>query len=124
MDPAFKVPPEVVPDLNKLVPPQNPKVDTIFADKQQRLLIEPLYSCWTGQEGGRPFLAVANVAYYPGSRVSPLLPDVLLAIDMAPVDDLHARENHSYFQWVRGFSPDVVIDIVSELDDFDEQKRL
>jgi hypothetical protein len=42
-----------------------------------------------------------------------VVPDVMLSVDVQ-VGDLSQRENNSYFLWVIGKAPDVVIELVSD----------
>jgi hypothetical protein len=106
--------PAVVPDLDNLVTQDDTPVESIFAEKQQRLLTEPLYASWAGPGEGRPFLALANVGYFYAYRQPPLVTDVLLALDAAPSGDLDTKEGHSYFQWLQEKPPEVIIEIVSD----------
>ena len=46
--------PAVVPNLDDLVTDDDTPLDSIYTEKQQRLLTEPLYSSWTGPGEGRP----------------------------------------------------------------------
>ncbi len=110
--PAPELPPEVVPNLDDLVTQDDTPVDSIFAEKQQRLLTHCLYASWAGP--GRTFLALANVGYFHTYRQPALVPDVLLALDVGPAGDLHSKEGHSYFQWLMGKPPDVIVEIVSD----------
>ncbi len=53
-----------------LVTEDDKPLDCLFSAKQQRLLVEPLYSSWMPQpdedhpETSRPFLAAANVGVF------------------------------------------------------------
>lgn len=107
------LPPEVVPDVSVLVTVDDAPVDSIFAEKQQRLLTEPLYSSWAPPEG-KPFLALSNVGYFYAYREPPLVPDALLSLEVTAPPDLDVKEGHSYFQWLMGKPPDVIVEIVSD----------
>jgi Putative restriction endonuclease len=111
----WELDPEVVPNLDDIVTEDQAPLDKIFTEKQQRLLTEPLYNSWAGPGEGRPFLALANVGLFHIYRQPPLVPDALLSLDVTLGEDLHLKENHSYFIWVLGKPPDVVIGIVSDL---------
>jgi Uma2 family endonuclease len=89
-------------------------VATLFEAKQRRLLTEPLYSSWAGPGKGIPFLALSNVGLFYSCREPPLVPDALLALGGGVGEDLHVKENHSYFVWLQGKAPDVVIEIISD----------
>jgi hypothetical protein len=113
-DPDRTVPPEVIPNLDALVIEDDTPVDSIFAEKQQRLLAEPLYSSWPGPGPNRTFQAFANVGLFFAPQEDPLAPDAMLATDVPTGGDLALRRNRSYFVWERGKPPDVAIEIVSD----------
>jgi Uma2 family endonuclease len=108
------VPPEVVPNLDELVIEDDAPMGSIFTEKQQRLLTEPLYNSWAGPGEQRPFLALANVGLFYSSRQPPLVPDAMLSVDVELGADLSQRENRSYFMWIIEKPPDVVVEIVSD----------
>jgi Uma2 family endonuclease len=110
--PVFE-PPDV-PDYDALVTEDDAPLDSRYTEKQQRLLAEPLYSSWPGPGDGRPFVVMANVGYFFALGQPPLVPDCLLSLDVSPAADLRAKENRSYFTWVMGKPPEVVIEIVSD----------
>src|SRR5258707_14676676 len=76
------VPEWAIPDLSKLITEDDTPVDSIFAEKQQRLLTHPLYCSWPGPGEGRPFLALANVGYFYSYRKPSLVPDMMLGLDV------------------------------------------
>jgi Uma2 family endonuclease len=106
--------PTLVPNLDDLVTEDDTPVDDIYTEKQQRLLTEPLYSSWAGAGEGRSFLALADVGWFHTVGQPPLVPDALLSLNAAPAGALRAKEGRSYFQWLIGKSPEVVIEIVSD----------
>jgi hypothetical protein len=95
-----------------------------FTEKQARLLAEPLYISWTGPGEGRPFMALANGGLFYSVREPPLMPVATLAVDVRAGDDLSPKENRSYFTWLVGKSPDVVVDIVSDGQGGEEDHKL
>lgn len=111
--PPDKVPPEVIPDLDKLVIENGEPVDNIYAEKQERLLTEPLYCHWSAP-GGKSFQVFANVGLFYADKTDPLAPDAMLATDIPTGGNLSLRENRSYFIWDRGKPPDVAIEFVSD----------
>jgi hypothetical protein len=68
-------------------------VDNLPSEKQQRLLIDPLYSTWSGPGPGRSFLAAANVGLFYAVHRPPLIPDVFLSLDVAVAEDWWAKAN-------------------------------
>src|SRR5581483_2428432 len=70
-------------------------------------------SSWTPPADGG-FLALANVGWFYNYRDPPLVPDVLLSLGVAPAGDLPSQEGRSYFQWLIGDPPQVIIESVSD----------
>lgn len=106
------------PDLSTVVTDDDAPVDNFPSEKQQRLLTEPLYSSWSGppaavDEAPRPFLAAAKVGLFAAVKEPPLVPDVMLALDVEVHPDWWEKERRSYFFWDLGQIPDVVIEIAS-----------
>jgi Uma2 family endonuclease len=106
-------------EMENLVTEDDTPVDNILSEKQQRLLTEPLYGAWSGPTqctpGHRRFLALANVGLFYALREPPLVPDMMLALDIpGPGADLSLKANRSYFVWKQGGKPPVVaIEVVS-----------
>lgn len=124
--------PEKYVDLSEvvknLVTEDDEPVDNMFSGKQQRLLVEPLYSSWTpppaeeGAEdapespptpGPRPFLAESNVGVFYSVNQPAVVPDMFLSLDIIPPGEWNAEEQRSYFLWDFGKPPEVVVEIVS-----------
>jgi Uma2 family endonuclease len=101
------------PDASLLVVDDGAPVESLFAEKQQRLLVEPLYGCWTPSDG-RPFRALCNVGLFHAYKEPPCVPDAMLALGVPPTDGIQLADNRSYFMWVVGKPPDVVIEVVSD----------
>ncbi len=106
--------PDVIPDLDTLITEDGKPVDNIFIEHQYRLLTESLYTSWAGPGNGRPFRVMSNVGLFFTAKVPPLVPDVMLSLDVAPPKDVRAKESRSYFVWIIGKLPEVVIEIVSD----------
>jgi Uma2 family endonuclease len=109
---ALVVPPK--PNVEHIVIEDDTPVDSWFAEKEQRLLTEPLYSAWRGGKKRRRFIAMANVGLFFNPEEPPLVPDVMLSLDVAQPSDFSLKENNTYFVWVRGKVPDGVVEIVSD----------
>ena len=98
-----------VPDVSALVTEDDTPVDNLISEKQQRLLVSSLYSSLSRV----PFLAAANVGLFYGMKQPPLVPDILLSLDVSVPEDWFQKRNRSYFVWQFGKPPDVAIEIVS-----------
>jgi Uma2 family endonuclease len=112
-DPDLYLPPEVIPNLDELITEDGKPVDNLLVERQYKLLIEPLYASWPGPGKGRPWVAMANVGWFFTNKQPPLVPDVLLSLDVEPPDP-RTKEGRSYFQWILGKQPDLVLEIVSD----------
>ena len=121
---------EVEREMENLVTEDDTPVDNILSEKQQRLLTEPLYGAWSGPDqhapGHRGFLALANVGLFYALRQPPLVPDMMLALDMpGPGPDLSQKANRSYFTWVQdGKPPTVVVEVVSNQEEGEDGDKL
>ena len=103
------------PDISHIITDDGARVDNLLTERNMRLLTDALYTSWQGPGENRPFLAYANVGLFFSVTEPPLVPDVLLSVDVvAPTHpkpgDKYAQ---SYFVWYHGKPPDVVIEIVS-----------
>lgn len=112
-EPLPQLAPEDIPNIDHLVIEDGKPADSIFTEKQMRLLTEPLYSSWPGPGEGRPFLALANVGLFYAVKKPPIVPDVMLSLDVFAKDP-SKKETNSYFLWVMGKTPDVTLEIVSD----------
>ena len=101
------------PDVSHLITEDDTPVDNIFSERQMALLRETLYTSWAGPGDGRTFVAMGNVALYATNFLPPLVPDLLLSLDVTLPADPLLKEHRSYFIWLYGKPPEVVIEIVS-----------
>jgi hypothetical protein len=117
------------PDESALVTEDDAPVDSILCEKGQRILTESLYTSWSGpppaEEGGerRSFVALANVGLFSSLKEPPVVPDVMLSLDVKIPEELHLKRNRSYFMWRYGKPPEVVIEIVSNREGDELGKR-
>lgn len=100
----------VAPDYTHIVTEDDIPVDNFQSEKQQRLLVEPLYSSW---QPGVPFITAANVGLFYALKQDPLVPDAFLSLGVEMPDDWSQKQNRSYFAWEIGKFPEVVIEVVS-----------
>ena len=120
----------IAPDVSSIVTEDDTPVDNIYSEKQQRLLTDALYTSWAGpppEEDGlpRPFVATANVGVFSTPTDPPVVPDVLVSLDVRFGEDVREKEHRTYFVWIFGKVPDVVIEVVSnrEGEEFGKKKR-
>lgn len=98
------------PDISDLVIEDGAPVDSLIQEKQQRFLVYCLYS---SLKRDAPFLAAADVGLFYGLKIPPLVPDVMLSLEVAVPEDWSQKRNRSYFVWEFGKPPEVAIEIVS-----------
>jgi hypothetical protein len=106
------VEPEI--DYDSLVTEDHKPVERIFVEKLYRLLTTPLYGSWVGPEEGQPFLVMVNVGWFYQARTPAVVPDCLLSLGVTCPPDLHVKKGHSYYQWLLGKQPDVIVEVVSD----------
>jgi Uma2 family endonuclease len=121
---ATALSPDDWPDMSHIVTEDDIPVDNIFSEKQQRLLTEPLYTSWAGPGADRPFVALANVGLFFGIDLPPLVPDVMLSLDVRIPDEVFTKLHRSYFIWVYGKPPEVVIEVVSNREGGEGDRKL
>jgi len=105
-----------MPDESRLVTEDDAPLDSVYQEKQQRLLTGPLHDSWPGPpdgEGGhRPFVAMANVGLFHLEEPA-IVPDMLLGLDVELPPDPAPKKARSYFLWRYGKPPEVVVEFVS-----------
>ena len=110
---SMTIPAEYLPNEEALDTEHDALLNNLFCAKQQRLLVESLYSSWAGPGEGRSFLVEANLGVFYSVHHAPLVPSVMLSVDAQAPDDLWARAKHAYFMWEFGKPPQMVIEIVT-----------
>jgi hypothetical protein len=108
--------PGVEPDIDydALVTEDHKPFESIFIEKQSRLLTDPLYASWAGPGDRQPFLVLVNVGWFYQATTPAVVPDCLLSLGVTCPPDLHVKQGHSYYQWLLGKQPDVLIEIISD----------
>ena len=102
-----------------LITEDDEPVDNLISAKQQRLLVESLYSSWQPAvdeeipDVPRPFLADANVGIFYARYQPPIVPDVFVSLDIEVNPAWLADEHRAYFVWEFGKVPEIAIEIVS-----------
>lgn len=103
--------------IGSLLTEDDEPLDNLFSAKQQRLLVESLYTSWhpinleTGEK--RSFVANSNIGVFFSVHQPPLVPDMFLSLDVEMPADLDLNAHRSYFVWEFGKVPDVAVEIVS-----------
>ena len=113
----------VYPDTSLLITEDGKPVDNLFVEKQYRLLTEPLWTSWKAPNG-EPFRVLANVGLFFAYKQPPLVPDVMFATDVKSPEHPRESDSRSYFQWIVGKPPDVVIEIVSDRRGREDSEKL
>lgn len=98
------------PDISHIEIEDDQPVDSLYSEKLQRLLTSSLYASF---QPGVPFLATANVGLFYGLYLPPLVPDVMVSLEVSAPDNFERKEDRTYFVWEMGKPPDLVLEIVS-----------
>ncbi len=112
------------PNISHLVTEDDAPVDNLASEKQMRLLTESLYTGWSGPVDQRPFLAAANVGLFASVHEPPIVPDVFLSLDVAVPDNWWEKGKRAYFFWEFGKAPDLVIEIVSNREGGEADRKM
>ena len=114
MTPEILAPaPEEYPELEGIETEDGKPLDSLYQEKLHRILTETLYASWPGPGEGRTFRVYSNVGLFFAPKEPPLVPDVMLALDLPPIGDMQKKQNQSYFTWILGKPPDIVLEFVS-----------
>ncbi len=111
------------PDVSHLVTEDDTPVDGMPALRQQTLLIDSLYASYL-PPNGQPFLAAANVGVFHALKKPPIVPDFFLCLDASVPEPYWAKPHRSFFTWVHGKLPDLVLEVVSNKEGGEEDSKL
>jgi len=109
------------PDVSNLITEDDEPVDNIASAKQQRLLVDALYSSY---QPNCDFLADTNVGIFRATFVPPVVPDAFLSLRVKPLGDWWKKENRSYFIWRYGKPPEIAIEVVSNREGGELDRKL
>jgi Uma2 family endonuclease len=115
------LPPEDWPNIDHIKTEDDAPVDGVFSEKQMRLLTGTLYDSW---KTDMPFVALANVGLFYGVDIPPVVPDVLLSVNVRMPENLFPKLHRSYFVWKYGKPPEVAIEIVSNKEGGEDTRKL
>lgn len=107
------------PDISHLVMEDDEPVDNLYSERQQALLADALCSSWEPQ---RDFLTMVNVGLFYSLQDPPYVPDFLLSMDVTAPTNVREKKNKSYLIWEYGKRPDLVVEVVSNIDRHEERK--
>lgn len=108
-------------DLSNVITEDDQTVDNLFADSQHRLLAESLNTSW---DPGMPFVACTNVGLFRSPSLPPVVPDVLVSLRVSKPLDLFVKNHRSYFIWEYGKSPELVVEVVSNREGGELDRKL
>lgn len=114
-DPEF-----IEPDVSHLVTEDDTPVDNWFQMKQQDLLAEILRISW---EDGRPFVSGTDVGLFYAVKEA-IVPDFLLSVGVEAPENFQEKNRRSYFVWIFGKPPEIVVEIVSNKKGGEDSSKL
>jgi Uma2 family endonuclease len=101
----------LAPDISHLITEDDKPVDNRYSERQFTLLTVPLFDSW---DEGKPFEALSDVGlFYTPSNDSVVVPDFMLSLGVEPPKVSKEKESHSYFVWLYGKPPNLVVEVVS-----------
>lgn len=112
------------PDISHLVTEDDTPVDNVHSERNMRLLADALHVSWQPE---RPFVALANVGLFYQINSPAVVPDFLLSLDVLPLrfaDPALSKVENSYFVWEYGKAPEMVIEIVSNREGGELDRKL
>ena len=107
------------PDVSHLVTEDDAPVDSWISEKQMRLFPNILHASW---KPGRPFVAAADVGLFGSVDEPAVVPDIMVSLDVKLPEDCRPKGRRSYFTWVFGKAPDLVIEVVSNREGSEVEK--
>ena len=112
----------IAPDLSHLITEDETPVDNRYSERQFKLLTLPLFDSW---EQGKPFEALTDVGlFYTPDNENVIVPDFLLTLGVEPRGVSEAKEDRSYFVWLYGKAPNLVIEVVSNREGGELERKL
>lgn len=106
-------------DISHLVTEDDEPVDNVYSERQQALLADVLETSW---RPGRSFVTMVNVGLFYSLTEPAYVPDFLLSMDVETPPNLREKKHRSYFLWEFGKKPDLVVEVVSNIDRHEERK--
>ena len=106
------MPPDAEPDYAQFITEDGQPVDSLYSERQHRLLTDALFASWTAP-GGQPHLAATDVGLFYSVNEPAVVPDVMLSLGVSLPGDWSEKKNRSYFIWRMGKCPDLTVEVVS-----------
>jgi Uma2 family endonuclease len=101
----------LAPDLSHLITEDDKPVHNRFSERQQKFFSQCLFDSW---EQGKPFEALVDVGLFSRPTNEDVVsPDFLLSVGVEPRPLTGDKENRSYYLWLYGQPPTLVIEVVS-----------
>lgn len=112
------------PNVDHLITEDDTPVDNFYSEKQGKLSTHTLHATSHPFGKGRSFIAVADVGLYNTPEPYPIVPDVMISLDVTLPDNIWEKRKRSYFIWEFGKSPEVVMEIVSNTIGGEDDEKL
>jgi Uma2 family endonuclease len=104
-----------------LVTEDDTPVDNRHSERQRRLLPDILFMSWPE---GKPFEALTDVGLFTSLTNPPLVPDFMLSLGVQPRGLSSKKADKSYMTWIYGKPPDLVVEIVSNREGGELDRKL
>lgn len=111
-------------DWDAIITEDDAPVDNYVTEQHIGLLTDTLYDSWSHSVHGKEFIVAADVGLFFAPDAPPVVPDVFLSLGVSKPADRTEKRNRSYFVWEVGKPPEVVIEIVSNLEGEEDGRKL
>ncbi len=121
--PAPVIPDEEI-DWDAIITEDETPVDNYITEHDYTFLTVPLNDNFVHSIHGKRFIVVSDVGIFSEPKEPPIVPDVFLSLGLQISPDQSHKRNRSYFMWLTGKPPEVVIEIVSNQEGGEDTTKL
>lgn len=111
-------------DWDAIITEDQAPVDNYVTEHDYTFLTVPLNDNFVHSIHGKRFIIVSDVGIFPAPKEPPIVPDVFLSLGLQISPDQSHKRNRSYFMWLTGKPPEVVIEIVSNQEGGEDTTKL
>lgn len=110
-------------DWDAIITEDDAPVDNYETEQHNGLTTDTLYDSWEHSVYGKRFIVAADVGIFSEPHKPPVVPDIFLSLGVNKPERSSHKRTSSYFVWIVGKVPEVVIEIVSPQEGHEEGKK-
>jgi Uma2 family endonuclease len=111
-------------DWDSIITEDDTPVDNYVTERDYTLLTVPLDDNFVHSIHGKRFIVASDVGIFTEPKEPPIVPDVFLSLGLQVSSDQSHKRSRSYFMWITGKPPEVVIEIVSNEEGGEDTTKL